>query len=116
MKACADGAPHIIGSCQPLHPPRSAQFASAPFARQFRASLHARIFESQARALIAVPEGALAAVYAAAEAEGVPLARLGTTGGDMLAVLGSDLLADGSGAWVEDLDTLRARSEWAQRF
>ena len=71
--------------------------------------------ESQARALIAVPEGALAVVYAAAEAEGVSFARLGTTGGDMLAVLGSDLLADGSGAWVENLDTLRAHSESALR-
>lgn len=67
--------------------------------------------ESQARALIAVPEGAVAAVYAAAEAEGVMCARLGTTGGDMLAVLGSDLLADGVGGWIEDIEVLRKRSE-----
>lgn len=71
--------------------------------------------ESQARAIIAVPEGALAAVHAAAEAEGVPVARLGTTGGDMLAVLGSDLLADGVGGWIEDVEALRARSEAALR-
>lgn len=71
--------------------------------------------ESQARAILAVPEGALAAVHAAAEAEGVPVARLGTTGGDMLAVLGSDLLADGVGGWIEDVEALRARSEAALR-
>lgn len=71
--------------------------------------------ESQARAIIAVPEGALAAVHAAAEAEGVPVARLGTTGGDMLAVLGSDLLADGVGGWIEDVEALRERSEAALR-
>lgn len=71
--------------------------------------------ESQARAIIAVPEGALAAVHAAAEAEGVPVARLGTTGGEMLAVLGSDLLADGVGGWIEDVEALRERSEAALR-
>lgn len=71
--------------------------------------------ESQARAILAVPEGALAAVHAAAEAEGVPVARLGTTGGDMLAVLGSDLLTDGVGGWIEDVEALRARSEAALR-
>lgn len=71
--------------------------------------------ESQARAILAVPEGALAAVHVAAEAEGVPVARLGTTGGDMLAVLGSDLLADGVGGWIEDVEALRARSEAALR-
>ncbi|MCI7671776.1 MAG: phosphoribosylformylglycinamidine synthase subunit PurL [Schaalia hyovaginalis] len=71
--------------------------------------------ESQARAIIAVPEGALAAVHAAADAEGVPVARLGTTGGDMLAVLGSDLLADGVGGWIEDVEALRERSEAALR-
>lgn len=67
--------------------------------------------ESQARAILAVSEAALPAVVAAAEAEGVPFARLGTSGGDMLAVLGSDLLADGIGGWVEDVEALRARSE-----
>lgn len=71
--------------------------------------------ESQARAIIAVPEGVLAAVHAAAEAEGVPVARLGTTGGEMLAVLGSDLLADGVGGWIEDVEALRERSEAALR-
>ncbi len=71
--------------------------------------------ESQARALVAVPEGALAAVYAAAEAEGVPAARLGTTGGDLLAVLGNDLLGEGSRGWISDLEDLRAASEAALR-
>ena len=53
--------------------------------------------ESGARALVAVPEWAVAAVSAAAEAEGVAWARLGTTGGDMLVVSGTDLLAEGAG-------------------
>jgi phosphoribosylformylglycinamidine synthase len=71
--------------------------------------------ESQARALVAVPEGAVPAAFAACEAEGVPAVRIGTTGGDMLAVTGADLLAglgNGSG-WTADLDELRALSEAA---
>ncbi|RRC94536.1 phosphoribosylformylglycinamidine synthase subunit PurL [Schaalia canis] len=73
--------------------------------------------ETQARALLAVPEGALPAVYAAAEAEGVPAVRIGTTGGDMLAVVGADLLSDmGNGAgWIVGLDELRTQSEAALR-
>lgn len=69
--------------------------------------------ESQARAIIAVPEGALDAVYAACQAEGVDFARIGTTGGDMLVLHGSDLLADSgeSVGWIADLDDLRAQSE-----
>ncbi|RAX23711.1 MULTISPECIES: phosphoribosylformylglycinamidine synthase subunit PurL [unclassified Actinomyces] len=70
----------------------------------------ALLSESGARALVAVPEGALPAVAAAAEAEGVTWGRLGTTGGDMLAVTGTDLLADGGSGrpLVLDLDELRA--------
>lgn len=73
--------------------------------------------ESQARALVAVPEGAVPAVFAAAEAEGVPVARIGTTGGDMLAVTGADLLGDlGNGAgWIVDLEELGDFSEAALR-
>ncbi len=73
--------------------------------------------ESQARALIAVPEGALSAVRTAAEAEGVPAIRIGTTGGSMLVVTGADLLSDlGHGAgWAADLDELQALSEAALR-
>ncbi|EJF43463.1 phosphoribosylformylglycinamidine synthase II [Schaalia georgiae F0490] len=69
--------------------------------------------ESQARAFVAVPEAALPAVFAAAEAEGVEAVRIGTTGGDLLAVAGVDLLAaEGSGGgWVADLAELRERSE-----
>ena len=69
--------------------------------------------ESQARAFVAVPEAALPAVFAAAEAEGVEAVRIGTTGGDLLAVAGVDLLAaEGSGGgWVADLAGLRERSE-----
>ena len=74
----------------------------------------ALLSESGARALVAVPEWAVAAVAAAAEAEGVAWARLGTTGGDMLVVSGTDLLAEG-GEWpgggplVFDLAELRER-------
>lgn len=73
--------------------------------------------ESQARAIIAVPEGAAPAVTAAAQAEGVAVARLGTTGGDMLAITGVDLLNDmGNGAgWMVDLTDLRLESEAALR-
>ena len=69
--------------------------------------------ESQARAIIAVPEGALDAVYAACQAEGIDFARIGTTGGDMLVLHGSDLLADSgeSVGWIADLDDLRDQSE-----
>ena len=51
--------------------------------------------ESGARAILAVREELVPAVTAAAEAEDVAVARLGTTGGDLLVVAGSDLLADG---------------------
>ena len=73
--------------------------------------------ESQARALVAVPEGALPAVSAAARAEGVAAVRIGTTGGDLLAVTGADLLAELSGGagWVIDLAELRALQEAALR-
>ena len=76
--------------------------------------------ESQARALVAVPEGAVPAALAAAEAEGVPCVRIGTTGGDLLSVSGADLLADvdaGTG-WTAEVAELRAVSEaaLAERF
>ena len=48
--------------------------------------------------MIAVPEGALPAVYAAAEAEGVKAARIGTTGGDLFAITGHDILSQDLGA------------------
>ncbi|MGO1666689.1 phosphoribosylformylglycinamidine synthase subunit PurL [Flaviflexus sp.] len=47
--------------------------------------------ESQARAVIAVPEHLLPAVHAAAEAEGVVAARIGTTGGDRLVIQGEEI-------------------------
>ena len=70
----------------------------------------ALLSESGARALVAVPEAAVPAVAAAAEAEDVPWGRLGTTGGDMLVATGTDLLADGGSGrpLVLDLDELRA--------
>ena len=62
---------------------------------------------------MAVPEWAVAAVAAAAEAEDVPWARLGTTGGEMLVVSGGDVLADGGAGrpLVLDLAELRERVE-----
>ncbi|MDY3677868.1 MAG: phosphoribosylformylglycinamidine synthase subunit PurL [Actinomyces urogenitalis] len=65
--------------------------------------------ESGARAVVAVPEGAVAVVAAAAEAEGVAWTRLGTTGGELLTVVGSDLLSDGGQGQplTLDLDELR---------
>ena len=69
--------------------------------------------ESGARAVIAVPEAALPVVAAAAEAEDIAWGRLGTTGGDLLVINGSDLLADGGAGQplVLDLDELRAGVE-----
>lgn len=69
--------------------------------------------ESGARAIIAVPEAALPVVAAAAEAEDIAWGRLGTTGGDLLVINGSDLLADGGAGTplVLDLDELRAGVE-----
>ena len=66
--------------------------------------------ESGARALVAVHEAAVPVVEAAASAEGVAWARIGTTGGDMLVVSGTDLLPD-SGSLVLDLAELRAGVE-----
>ena len=73
----------------------------------------ALLSESGARAVVAVPEWAVAAVAAAAEAEDVAWVRLGTTGGDMLVVSGGDVLSDGGGGrpLVLDLAELRERVE-----
>ncbi|WP_026459793.1 phosphoribosylformylglycinamidine synthase subunit PurL [Schaalia suimastitidis] len=73
--------------------------------------------ESQARALLAVPEAVVAAVQAAADAEGVEVVRIGTTGGDLLVLSGADLLGEAadaegmSGAWIIEVEQLRALSE-----
>ena len=69
--------------------------------------------ESGARAVVAVPEALLPAVQAAADAEDVAWARLGTTGGDLLVVTGTDLLADGGSGrpLVLDLAELRESVE-----
>ena len=76
--------------------------------------------ESQARAFVAVPEAAAAlkAVFAAAEAEGVDAVRIGTTGGDMLAISGVDLLAaEGEGCgWIASIDELRELSETGRTY
>nr|WP_300339554.1 phosphoribosylformylglycinamidine synthase subunit PurL [Actinomyces sp.] len=65
--------------------------------------------ESGARAVLAVPEGAVAVVAAAAEAEGVAWTRLGTTGGELLTVVGSDLLSDGGEGQPLTLDLAELR-------
>ncbi|WP_172191684.1 phosphoribosylformylglycinamidine synthase subunit PurL [Actinomyces faecalis] len=65
--------------------------------------------ESGARAVVAVPEGAVAVVAAAAEAEDVAWSRLGTTGGELLTVTGSDLLADGGEGQPLTLDLAELR-------
>ena len=67
--------------------------------------------ESGARALLAVHEAAVPVVEAAASAEGVAWARIGTTGGDMLVVSGTDLLSDGGCPLVLDLAELRVGVE-----
>ena len=63
-------------------------------------SFTALFSESQARAVLAVPEGCLDLVLRAAEAEGVAAVRLGTTGGELLAIqLAAELWPpDGAGA------------------
>lgn len=105
----------LVDSC--LHFGIGGSFDLAPITgRDGISDFEALFSESQARAIIAVPEAALDAVYAAAEAEDVPAARIGTTGGDMLVVTGTDVLADiGSAGWVADLDDLRTLSENALR-
>ncbi|WP_076465218.1 phosphoribosylformylglycinamidine synthase subunit PurL [Actinomyces mediterranea] len=105
----------LVDSC--LHFGIGGSFDLAPITgRDGISDFEALFSESQARAIIAVPEAALDAVYAAAEAEDVPAARIGTTGGDMLVVTGTDVLADiGSAGWVADLDDLRILSENALR-
>ena len=74
--------------------------------------------ESQARAFVAVPEVAVKAVFAAAEAEGVDAIRIGTTGGDMLAISGVDLLAaEGEGCgWIASIDELRELSDTGRKY
>ncbi|MDO5720030.1 MAG: phosphoribosylformylglycinamidine synthase subunit PurL [Actinomycetaceae bacterium] len=53
--------------------------------------------ETQGRALVAAPEGAHAAIVAAAEAEDVPVRRIGVTGGSLLTIAGADILSDEAG-------------------
>lgn len=50
--------------------------------------------ETQARAVIAAPEGAHEAILAACEAEGVACYRIGVTGGELLTIAGADALGD----------------------
>lgn len=73
--------------------------------------------ESQGRAMVAVAEESLPAVYAAAEAEGVQAARIGTTGGGMVVITGGDVLTDsGNGnGWMADITELRDMQESALR-
>lgn len=55
---------------------------------------HAALFgEDQARYVLAVPAGDLEAVASAAKADGVPLLRIGTTGGDALTLPGEEAIS-----------------------
>ena len=53
-----------------------------------------------------------------AEAEGVDAIRIGTTGGDMLAISGVDLLAaEGEGCgWIASIDELRELSDTGRKY
>lgn len=53
--------------------------------------------ESTSRMVIAAPEGAEAAIFAAADAEGVTCERLGVSGGTLLTISGFDTLGDVGG-------------------
>ncbi|MDO5034428.1 MAG: phosphoribosylformylglycinamidine synthase subunit PurL [Actinomycetaceae bacterium] len=53
--------------------------------------------ESTGRIVVAAPEGAEEAIFAAADAEGVTVERLGVTGGTLLAISGFDQLGDVGG-------------------
>jgi phosphoribosylformylglycinamidine synthase 2 len=68
--------------------------------------------ESQARAVLAVPEGYLDLVLRAAEAEGVPAVRIGTTGGELLVIEADGDIAD---ALVFDVAELAAASDGVLR-
>ncbi|OKL46824.1 phosphoribosylformylglycinamidine synthase II [Boudabousia liubingyangii] len=73
--------------------------------------------ESGARCIVAVPEGLVPAVEAAANAEEVPFYRLGTTGGDLLTIVGADRFDPESETEVEgdlitlDLETLQEATQ-----
>lgn len=69
--------------------------------------------ESPTRAVIALNEAAVPVLVAATEAEGVACERIGVTGGDLMVLAGSGLLAEvgyGNG-WVMSVDELRELSE-----
>ena len=66
--------------------------------------------ESQGRVILAVPEGFVNVVYAAASAEGVSATRFGTTGGDLLAISLPD-----AGPWAEVETLILDVAELAQR-
>ena len=79
-------------------------------------SFTALFSESQARVLLAVPEGFVSLVHAAAEAEGVPAVRVGTTGGDLVTINPAEAIG-----WAEnetiilDVEELAASSDAALR-
>ncbi|MFT0847282.1 phosphoribosylformylglycinamidine synthase subunit PurL [Actinomycetaceae bacterium L2_0104] len=75
-------------------------------------SFTALFSESQGRVLLAVPEGFLGLVHAAAEAEGVAAVRIGTAGGELLTINPAE-----TAGWAEsetiilDVEELAARSD-----
>ena len=62
--------------------------------------------------MLAVPEGYLDLVLRAAEAEGVPAVRIGTTGGELLVIEADGDIAD---ALVFDVAELAAASDGVLR-
>lgn len=68
--------------------------------------------ESQARVVIAVPEGYVDLVRKAAEAEGIACARLGTTGGELLTIEVPETAAFANGeTLVFDVEALASASD-----
>ena len=75
-------------------------------------SFTALFSESQARVLLEVPEGLLEVVYAAAAAEGIEALRIGTTGGELLAISPAETAGwSGSDTILCDEQELSAQSD-----
>ena len=75
-------------------------------------SFTALFSESQARVLLEVPEGLLEVVYAAAAAEGIEALRIGTTGGELLAISPAETAGwSGSDTILFDVQELSSQSD-----
>ncbi|MGO1858765.1 MAG: phosphoribosylformylglycinamidine synthase subunit PurL, partial [Ancrocorticia populi] len=75
-------------------------------------SFTALFSESQARVLLEVPEHLLGVVSAAAEAEAVEMVRVGTTGGELLAISPAEPAGwSGSDTILFDVEELAGESD-----